>query len=282
MIQNIPCRSNPMPYYTTPSLEPDYEKMNFTYEAISDNVSVALPLFTGNDIQSVAWGGSNSPLTSMYYRLNGGSWVDWKALNFSAITLNTGDKLELSGNNGGNFSRSWGNYFNRFDFGGTGQLIMYGNVSSMFASDVTAVDLTNIWLNEHRGTTQLVDASKTLIPYQRNNYSNAFEGMMGFNTNLTGAPLVLNTLFSNCYNYCFNNDSSLACVEVCWANQTSNWSHNQWMNYVTRSGLFICPSGMYVSSKGYSQVPPNFTVLYRNNGYLYYTNGTAYEGTDPY
>lgn len=294
MILNIPYKFNPMPYYkaTTPPTPPapDYQNMPMTFECVSGSVGVLLPLLRYvNTEPSSTWAGSNSPISSMYYKKTGDSqWTDWKAQGFTAVILNEGQQLQLSGINGGILSRSWGNYYNAFAYSGTGKVALKGNMSSIFDSSVTNIYLNNFFYCDYGNMRQyLVDAGHFLIPYQfnGNQAGNLFHGARA----LQRGPLLLSKNYqNNLYNWVYGDCQKLIACEFCFE-YSSSWSFGSSFYQVNTTGIYIKPKNTYLPSKGRDTIPSNWTVLNRDNGYLYYAEaknghavGDPYEGDDPY
>ena len=80
---NIPCRSNPMPYFVGHS-DIDYSTIPLTFEPIDSNTSITLTK------------SSYSTLNKTFkYKKNDGDWTDYSF--GTTINLNVGDKIAFSG-----------------------------------------------------------------------------------------------------------------------------------------------------------------------------------------
>ena len=291
MLYNIPCRSNPMPFYTAPPSFIDYSTLPMTFKCTEGSTTITFPLYsTRNQQPSYMWNSDSSPVKSMSARVMDGNtvvstWFDWRAQNYAAIPLTAGQTVELSGQNtNGYWCSGWGNYVNRFILGGNGKMIVYGNISSLFASNVETVRLMNIFLahsndnNPPPGDQILTDASKFVIPYKTDNS----EGLNIFCRYyaLTGGPIFTTTNYnSTMFNYQFEYCSSLMCVEMC----IDPYSYVNFTNYfkgvTTTNGLLIKRQHYQMQGKGTGKCPPNWIVLNRTSkGKLYFANGGDYSG----
>lgn len=282
MTLNIPCRSNPMPYYVGAI---DYSSLPMTFECVSGSINLSLPLYRQRVKQSASlWNGSNSKLNSMYYKKTGEStWTDWKALNYVAVPLSAGEKIEISGQNYGNMCSYWGDYVNRFELNGTGEAILYGNISSLFRTDVETVRIMNIMLagpGDYTYDNILTDASKFIIPYK----TNSTEGLNVFcrYSLLRGGPLFTNTnYYSGMFSHQFEKCYALSSVEASFI-RTSSWSENAFFDGIANtspSGIFILPQSTYKPSKGTGTCPVNWIYLNRmSDGSLQFAQNATWKG----
>ena len=315
MIQTIPYSFNKMGVYRTggstppepptPTGQIDYKSTPMTFECISGTATVSFPLYNSNNRLNVDWGGSNSPISSLNYRkfdgTNWGSWTDWKADNFAAVTLTEDQKIELSGVNGPTISRAWGQNYNRFVYAGTGRLILYGNISSLFDPSVEEANLFNMFYqgedSSYETSNVLADASKFLIPYSAltkgtSRTGGGMEGVFGgFNNNLSAVSLFAGTGYSyNQYSHLMKKNPKLMFAELRFITNSSNWKFSNWMDNDTSNGFLIISQNTVFTSKSTHSIPTQWTVLYRHsdrsltyveteNGH---TAGDPYTGEDPY
>lgn len=295
MILNIPCRSNPMPYYVGTI---DYSTMPLTFECVSGNTTLRMPLMTQNSYYSTNnWGDSNSPITSLFAKVDNGEWFDWKAQNFSDIALTAGQKVQLSGNNGYGFSRGWNYWNNRFRYTGTGRMIVYGNLSSVINPSVSAINLQNIWYQGESGyqgeqNNILEDASKLIIPFAPYDSSASFEGSWGFNVNLSAIPLFTSPVYKySMFGHALKGNTSLRYIEMSFETNSFPSFDGGWMMNISQSGYFIkSPNLAMPTSRSQNTVPSNWVILNRmSNGTLQYAEakeghavGDTFTGYDPY
>ena len=82
-------------------------------------------------------------------------------------------------------------------------------------------------------------------------------------TSLTSAPaLPATTLVENCYDHMFGKCKSLNEVHVsftAWTNNDIKFTIS-WLNLVSSTGTFYCPSGLNTTTRGISRVPKGWTV----------------------
>lgn len=197
MLYNIPCRSNPMPYYKYVNPTPDYYTLPLTFQNTSnDNVSFYIQR-----------NNSDNNLNLNYSTNNGQSW---SKLNYStSITLTAGQKAMISGIN--NAIGNYGDYnCSQFKMSGNGRITAYGNINSLACSSNGDFGTGNyVFYGIFEGCTQLEDAYNMKFPspniVQQGNIS-IFKGC----TNLLRGPKeiegqingnwTLCNLFSGCTN----------------------------------------------------------------------------------
>ena len=262
------------------SQQEDYQNMPLTFECIEGSIGFTFPVYTQHS--KVSDGVQNSSVSSLYYKKAGDTeWIDWKSLGYPEVTISAGEKLEISGWNGGQMNNGWTNYHNRFTYSGNGKLILYGNISSLFATDVSAICINNIFepLANTQAASTLIDASKLYIPY----YASTGEGLniLGNNNVLSAAPLFASkTYVSNGFNYGFQQCYQLKIIEFDFEHNSS-WSYAGLMkNVQTTSGLFIKSYNTNLPSRGTTTIPYNWTVLNRmTDGSLQFAENTTYKGT---
>lgn len=296
MIQNIPYKFNPFPVYynggsepPTP-IDPDYVSLPMTFECTEGSVGIEFSLWSQWNKQNAnSWAGSNSPVSSLYYKKTGDTeWTDWKALGYTQVTLTAGQKLQLSGVNGptlGGSSAGWTSYNNRFIFTGNGSLNLYGNISSLFVSGLSSVSLYSLFYqrtsSSDNGNTVLKDASKFIISYDSYG-SNAYFDSFGGNNGLIKGPLYLNKNFYNrMFEYNYYYDFALTAAEVSFI-KSNSWSFTDFFNSVNTTGLFIKPYNTWTpTTKGITTVPANWIILNRrSNGALYFAQNVTYNGNN--
>ena len=241
----------------------DYLNTPMTYECIDGTAQVYVPLCNQWSTLSQPWNTSNA-INSLSAKIDDGEWFDWKASGFTAVTLTKGQKLTLSGNNNNIIGKSWGQIQSRIRYDGTGKLILYGNISSLLdhPESYTTINLMNFMAQGNTGDTDgntvLVDASKFVIPYEA--YGSESFNIFVANHGLTGAPLFLASSYVNgMYNYIFLNNYVLSAIDLNLV-RTSSWSFTNFTQGVqTNGGIFIIPSGTYIS-RGTNAIPNNWTV----------------------
>lgn len=284
---NIPCRSNPMPFYTTSSIGPDYETMPITFEAIGGSSTIKLAQV-------------GSPNTAnLSYKKNSGEWTTY-SIN-STIDLAEGDTVSFSGSNT-SFSKGFQSNYYQFQSTGSNQIV-YGNLMSLvnWQTQVGA----NMFNTLFRYNTNIVDASNMILPL--NTASQCYVWMLENCTNLSAGPYFLAPTFSDgCYwamcdyngmkkayfagtnqpgsrtfQNTFNHNSALSAVEVCFTTWGSN---GVGIGTVAANGIFIKPSGLARNGN----IPSNWTILTRDsNNVLWTTDSTGapvseYTGEDPF
>lgn len=161
MIQNIPCKSNPMPYYVG---HIDYSTLPLTFKSY------------GTTNIFLKTNGANAPTKTFYYSKNGGPWTLYinnqgGSYTGSTINLSDGDTIAFSGtpnnlskqtqsdnsqwmfNNSGNWSKS--NY-----------LQAYGNVQSLHNWQDFATD--NCYRSLFRSSTMISSCWNVIFPNDSN------------------------------------------------------------------------------------------------------------------
>lgn len=269
MTLNIPCRSNPMPYYVETTY---YSTMPLTFKSTGTTTIT----FNKTNVSNYPVSGSKDG-------------VNWASVNNTTNwTLNDGEFLYLTGN-----CQEAYNYDLRYGVSikssGNGTLELYGNIMSLsnwrtqFASESPFGQLFN-------GCSRLVDASKLYLPVMTlsaNCYRSLFYGC----SNLVYGPLFpaqsLFDRYNQCgYDYMFYSCSNLSSVQVGLTSWGNNVIQGGWMTSVNRSGIFIKPIDLEIK-RGTNYIPNNFTVLNRIGKNLFYAqqgDGTnvPYTGDDPY
>lgn len=291
---NIPCRSNPMPYYVNKT---DYSKMPLTIKCIEDGS------FSFN------WYGSTASNT-YYYRKNDGAWTNYN-IN-STINCVSGDVFAFSGT-ANTFSQ---NDSNRYNFkSSSGKYNVYGNILSLCNNDDTPRDYKFCGLFGWDSTSyrlDIVDASNLILP-SSTQYSYTYKRIFRSCSSLTGAPiwreitpsytkshneffwdtkikkLKINATSIVSDNYAYDSTvycSSLSAVEVAITNWNKYFASN-FFNYSSSTGIFIKPESLPIQ-RGNNYIKDNWTVLNRHsNGTLWQVNSSnvetgQYTGEDPF
>lgn len=289
MRMNIPCRSNPFPYYVGEQVIDLTTPLTFkNYGDITTTISF------------------NSPC---YYNLNNEGWNSYNSN--TSINIPAGQKIMFSGNistTSAKFTTS--NSYNR------GSLKVYGNIMSLrgFNNDSLYADIFYKFLYNNKNVT---DASQLLLPAS-SLVGNCYHYMFGgtdcavsslpqtpstatfsdrghfdewcrFNKAITKAKMNLQSISQYTYSYTFESCSNLSCVQVGlleWSAQTG--ASQNWLSNTNSSGIFIKPSSLALT-RGSGRIPYNWFVLNRVDGLLYYAEATGghaagdlYQGQDPF
>lgn len=264
MTFNIPCRSNPMPFYTY--------------------IDLSIPLtFTGkvatNAIQINKSGSPNS--VSLEYSKNGGVWTNYTIGDI--ITLNQNDTVAFSGNND-HFSLDNTNYY---QFAMTGTIQASGNIQSLMnfsdsapsycyislfqycsslktAPHLSATTLAAYCYQAMFNTTGLTAVPNDMLPattLATGCYYNMFYNCASLST----APdLPATKLVDYCYRYMFRTASNMSNIRVAFTAWKGLNSTQDWVNYISNTGTFYCPRALGTNasiSRGRSNCPSNWTVV---------------------
>lgn len=301
MIQNIPCRSMPMPYYITKPVGPDYSAMPLTLIANEDNTVVGIR----------KW---DSPYdNSFQYSFDDGkTWMDYNNLGNNStqgttFTLSAGKRISFKGTTEHLNKNENGQFYRVEVTAGTAKV--EGNIMSLVNYATTITDQYQFCSvfghsDSHPFTNRITDASNLWLPDSITSYCyrRMFRANNGSNGFLSAGPIWRSTSTANrCYGEIFwgqpvtkikfeatqwyngctfdgtTYNSVLSAVEVACMN--SDMNSNSWGTWAGNSnGIFIRPYGSVATyCKG------DWTVLERHsNGLLYYTNGTKYMGEDPF
>lgn len=166
---------------------------------------------------TINWTASDASITkTIEYKLNNGEWTSITSNTGSSaptITVNSGDKLQLRGNNA-QYATSYSNY-NSFS-GSTALFEAKGNIMSLIYGDdfknKLTISSTYAFVKLFRNCTNLVSAENLVLPATTLAdycYSNMFQNC----TKLTTAPeLPAMTLVYGCYSGMFNGCTSLTTV----------------------------------------------------------------------
>ena len=245
-------------------------------------------------ITSGTWGfhkKSSATTRYIYYRKNSGSWTLINSSSSSYINVNSGDIIEVYGNNSAYTNQTTG-YNNYFD--GTSSFNLYGNIRSLIdgvdfmnkaAGNLAEFGLTAMFYNSGR-TCNVVDASNLIYDFSAYG-ANSLAYSFYSNTNITNGPIIIGTASgSNCmdsmfygctnlvvgpklfsltlgsgaYKYMFYNCSKLNYVEAYFTTTPSTSYTNNWMYGVqTTSGTFVKNSSATWNVAGVNGVPTNWT-----------------------
>lgn len=201
------------------------------------------------------------------YKINDGTPTNITAsTGGTAFTVNTGDIVELTGDNVryGSLPLS----YNTFS-GSTAVFEAFGNTMSLISSTGYSgvTDLTEQYAFNRlfAGCTGLVNAEHlvlptTTLPYHV--YTSLFENC----TSLVKSPVLpAPTLSNSCYDEMFKGCSSLTQI-TCLATDISatNCLYN-WTSGVAAAGTFIKAPGMTSWGSGNSGVPSNWTIIDKTN-----------------
>lgn len=274
MILNIPCRSNPMPYYVN-NKGPDYENMPLTFEPISSNTSVRL---TRN---------SSSDTKVFYYKTN--SMSNWAQYTFDTeINLNVGDTCSFSGDATVFHPAEKSSQINHYKFYGSssGQLKAYGNIHSLIAySNLTNYGFRNLF----RGQQYISDYSGVFLPVPS---SNAVSGLYGSawrdDSYVKKLPVMRITDWSknigNTLDAAGYSSNKISLVEVCWTSWPSDGSAVTYFLYGANSNstsIYIKPQALSLvrMSGTNGRIPNGWTVLNRmSDGSLQFAQTTTWNG----
>ena len=235
---------------------------------------------------TINWIASKTSITkTIDYKLNGGEWVSITSNTGSSaptITVNSGDKLQLRGNNA-QYATGFPVY-NSFG-GSTASFEVEGNIMSLIYGDdfknKLTISSTYAFTGLFRNCTKLVSAKNLVLPattlangcylsmfrdctklttvpelpattLAQNCYSTMFKGC----TSLTTVPsnlLPATTLAENCYSDMFWNCTSLTTVPVLPATTLANY----------------CYSGMFHDCTSLTTVPSNLLPVTTLADYCY-------------
>lgn len=186
---------------------------------------------------TINWTASDSSVTkTIDYKLNNGEWASVTSNTGSSaptITVNSGDKLQLRGNNAayGGYSNSSYKY-NSFS-GSTALFEAEGNIMSLiygddFKNNLT-ISSTYAFTSLFSECTNLVSAENLVLPattLTNNCYSNMFRDCKS----LTTAPaLPATTLANYCYEHMFDGCTKLITAPSILPATTLNWYCYQYM-----------------------------------------------------
>lgn len=271
MIFNIPCRSNPMPYYTNAL---DYSKMPLTFK------STGTTTITFNKEGISTWPVSGST--------DGSTWTS--VATTSSWNMTDGQYLYLTGDCQEAYNSDISHAM-KIKSSGNGTLELYGNIMSL-ANWRTNFVASSQFGQLFNGNTRLVDASKLVLPVMTLS-GNCYRSMFYGCSNLQYGPLLpatalVNTSNATGYDYMFYSDNKLLFVEVGLTSWGSYKPGNFMYGVSNSSGYFIKPQSLTLT-RGSNAIPNSFKVLNRINGKLYYAasadshyTGDEYTGDDPY
>lgn len=273
MILNIPCRSNPMPYYVN-NKGPDYENMPLTFAPISSNTLVHLDDF------------DHKVSKTFYYKTNSMSnWAQY-TLN-TVINLNIGDTCSFSGD-ATPFHPAEKDQVNHFMFFGSssGQLKAYGNIHSLIAySNLTNYGFRNLF----RADQYISDYSGVYLPMP---LESSVDGLYGSawreNGYVKKLPVMRITDWSkntgNTLDATGYSSNKISLVEVCWTSWPSNSSAITYFLYGVNSNstsIYIKPQGLTLQrvSGTNGRIPSGWKVLNRmSDGSLQFAESTTWNG----
>lgn len=191
--------------------------------------------------------GSVKKVKILYAINNTENWISKEMTNskqsndtIDIYDLSAGDKIYLKGNNNGLFSEYSAL---KIIFDSKTKVKVYGNIMSLlwdddFISNMSALKYTYTFTRLFSGLSQLVDASKLILPattLTEGCYANMFSGC----SLLTCGPeLIAENLVKHCYQNMFRNCSSLNYIK-CMGTNIGNNSFMSWTESVSNSGVFV-------------------------------------------
>ena len=190
------------------------EANHLTFEAITDG--------------TITWTkGSYATAKTIQYRKNGGEWTDLtSSASGASINVVAGDKVEFIGNNStyaGSDYYSYANYF-----GGTAQVYVYGDVTSLLNYTTTLTDRFCLSYLFYRYANLKSHSSKKLILGATTLSRSCYRGMFQDCSSLTVAPeLPSLNLNERCYANMFQGCTSLTHAPELPATSLSAYCYNE-------------------------------------------------------
>lgn len=228
MIMNIPCKSNPMPYYVG-HYEPDYTTMPFTIQTMSGGGNVKLTMRNGSADSSASW----------YYKKNDAK--SWSSYTFNSdIVLNDeNDTVSFSGTNS-SFSTGWGSRI--YTVSGSVPIKIFGRIDSL-ANGSGGIYDHFLW-----GNYAVVNMRNLVLP-DRTTYTNGqFDGFCYSNSTLTGGLIFRNPGNTSCYKYFFNGCSKLKVFEIAFTSWVDGaWDGSSFSNANNANCYCIKPSELSIN-----------------------------------
>ena len=215
----------------------------------------------------------------VYYRINGGAWIQVAKSGETNFNVNASDIVEWIGNclKTSYYPTTYGTEQNHFK--ANYRCKVYGNVMSLFYGEAVTESYDNEFpLIPARATSPAIisvdhqlwglfkdcvgitDASRLVLPAMKLTpycYASMFNGC----SSLTTAPILpALTLVEGCYEYMFNDCSSLSYIE-CYATDISETDCTKnWVSGVSSSGTFIKEYGITWPT-GNNGIPSGWDVI---------------------
>ena len=175
------------------------------------------------------------------------TWTDEEGASVSpTFSLQNGESLYLKGNN-----TCGGSDLFAFAFSGVGTIAATG--------DIRAISTNSFCYSMFNGCTSLTTAPALPATTLANS---CYQGMFGGCTNLTTAPaLPATTLADNCYQGMFGGCTKISSLAVYFTafNQTLSCTTG-WLEGVSITGTFHCPSSLDTTTRDASHVPEGWTI----------------------
>ena len=231
------------------------EKVDYTTEYLTFNILSA---------GTINWTASNTAITkTIDYKVNNGEWISITSNTGESaptMTVSSGDKLQVRGNNAQYATNRYSNSFT----GSTASFEAEGNIMSLIYGDNFKNELTISSTYALAGLfsecVNLVSAENLVLPATRlANY--CYYGMFSNCTSLTTAPeLPATTLESSCYSNMFNGCTSLNSIK-CLATNISKYNcTGNWVSGVASTGTFVKAPSMTSWTTGVNGIPTGWDV----------------------
>lgn len=246
----------------TKTPEKDYSKEYLTFDIISGG--------------TIIWrkNNRNSPSVTISYSINNGNWVDITSNTGSSaptISVNTGDKVKIKGNNnaycatGTTTGATTRDYYNNFSGDTSAKYNVEGNIMSLIYGDNfignNEFPDTNGWnFKSLFENDKNVISAKNLILPPTTLYMSSFRALFSNASNLEEGPeLLVSVLAPACYSYIFGT-TKISYVKCLATDISASGCLYNWLYRVPSSGTFVKKTGVTYPS-GANGIPNNWTVI---------------------